>query len=150
MNDIVDRVQAFQKSEPDMKAGAEALLGTVDLTVHSVRQAFNLYFNHIAISDLAGKSDAQKRNWRKVKQRAVNNFVALCGDLQMDQISRKHGQEFRQWLAKRLQPKDASAGLNLNSANRDIGNMRGLFEAYWRYQGEETRDHPFRSLRFTE
>lgn len=79
----------------------------------------------------------------------MNNFIALFGDIAMDKITRKHGQNLHNWWGDRLQPKDGKKGLNPNSANRDIGNMRSLFEAYWKYEGDDRRENPFRLLRFT-
>jgi integrase len=148
VTDILTRLKVLDKAETVSEPDAEALLGCAKPTAHLVSDAFDLYCSNIAVSDLVGKSEAQKRSWRKVKQRAVNNFIALFGDIPMDQITRKHGQELHKWWGDRLKPKDGKKGLNPNSANRDIGNMRSLFEAYWKYEGSENRENPFNSLRF--
>jgi len=99
---------------------------------------------------LHGKSAKQKRDWEKIKRRAVNNFIALCGDLEMDKISRKHGRDFYNWWGKRLHPTDGSKPLHPNSANRDIGNLRKLFREYWVYEGDEKRENPFNNLRYSD
>lgn len=145
---VIERVKAVEASGPESEEDAAALLGAVPESAPPVSQAFKIYCDEIAISDTLGKSPEQAASWKKVKLRAVNNFIAVCGDLGMDGIGREHGRAFYNWWAERLKP-TAKRRLNPNSANRDLGNMRKLFTAYWEYEGEEDRDNPFRNLRFS-
>lgn len=39
-----------------------------------------------------------------------------------------------------------SRPLAANSANRDMGNLRKLYREYWKYEGDEGRESPFRNL----
>ena len=149
LEEILDRLDALNRVAKPEPADTEALLGGVEPVALPVSEAFELYCRQIAVSDLLGKSEAQKRSWRKAKNRAVKNFIHLCGDLPMDHITRKHAQQFRQWWTERLTPKDGRKALNPNSANRDIGNLRMLFQAYWAYEGDGDRTNPFDKLRFT-
>ncbi len=151
LGELVDRIQTLQK-QPAMTEGieAQAILGSVKETHMPVSQAFKLYADKLSIGTLKGKSAAQQKTWRKPKERALANFIALFGDLPMDKITRKHGQEFYKWWGERVNPPDGSKGLNPNSANRDIGNMRTLYNSYWVYQGQDTRSNPFKGLNYTE
>ncbi|MCK5750045.1 MAG: integrase, partial [Oricola sp.] len=124
------------------------LLGAVEPAAPAISEAFDTYCSQIAKTDLMGKSDEQKANWKKIKLRAVNNFIAVCGDLPMDKIGRKEAQKFRGWWGERLEAKDEKKGRHPNSANRDIGNLRTLCEAFWQYEGEAERANPFDKLRF--
>ena len=38
----------------------------------------------------------------------------------------------------------------LNSANRDLGNLRKLYRTYWTYEGQEEHQNHFRELRFSD
>ena len=101
------------------------------------------------MSDLLGKSDAQKNSWRRVKNRAVTNFISVVGDRDMAEITRQDAQAFREWWARRVAPTDGTKAMHPNSTNRDIGNMRTLFKAFWEYEGERDRTNPFDGLRLT-
>ncbi len=146
--ELMDRLAQISRAPAVQKGEAEALLGAAEPSAPLVSEAFEIYCKQIALSDLLGKSEEQKTSWKKVKLRAVNNFISVCTDLPMDQITRKHAQEFRKWWGERLKPKGEFKGLNPNSANRDIGNMRTLCEAYWDYEGEVNRENPFAKMRF--
>lgn len=148
IDEILDRIVEISKHPHTKKGEAEAMLGTAEPAAVPMSEAFEIYCDQIALSDLLGKSDEQKASWKKVKLRAVSNFIAVTGDLPMDKITRRHAQEFREWWGERLKPKGNKRALNPNSANRDIGNMRSLFQAFWDYEGEPDRPNPFNKMRF--
>lgn len=151
VTDILSRLtDALKVPVRDQKEEVEALLGGTAPQKLKISKAFDLYCREIAVGDLHGKSSKQKKDWEKVKRRAVNNFISLCGDLEMDKISRKHGREFYNWWGKRLNPDDGTKALHPNSANRDIGNLRKLYREYWLYEGDEKRDNPFNKLRYSD
>jgi len=126
---------------------AEAVLGTAKSVAHPISAALDLYFTRIAAGTLKNKSEAQQRNYRKPKQRAVANFVTLFGDLAMDEITRVQAREFYDWWTGRLFPEGKQKPLSADSANRDLSNLRNLFQEYWIFEGEEGRENPFRNLR---
>ena len=66
----------------------------------------------------------------------------------MDAITRTHAKSIFDWWSGRVNPTDGSKPLHANSANKDLTNLRILFERFWEYQGEDQRDNPFRNLRF--
>ena len=132
------------------KREAEAVLGIVPKPSVIFSAAFEIYCKQIAVSELIGKSEAQKKSWRKVKLRAVNNFITIVGDLPMDGITREHAREFYNWWAGRLIPQGNKKALTTNSANRDLGNIRKLYRQYWEFEGDEMRENPFRILSFAK
>ena len=150
LTDILDRLAELGRRPEPRKYEAEALLGGVKRKETRLSKAFKIYCEQIAISDLLGKSEAQKRNWKKLKQRAVTNFVNVCGDIPMDKITRKDAQKFRGWWGDRLKPTNGKKGLSPDSANRDIGNMQVLFKAYWDFEGDTEKSNPFDKMRFAK
>ncbi|MGB6229436.1 MAG: hypothetical protein WBF53_04845 [Litorimonas sp.] len=111
-----------------MEAIADAVLGAAPEPIVTVRDALALYFDKLAVNDLRTKSPAQAANWRLPKERAIENFVALCGNLPMNAIDRSHGRAFYEWWGERLHPSDGSKSMKANSANRDLGNPQKLFD----------------------
>ncbi len=146
--DILDRLSAIPVRNAPDKTEADAVLGTVSPPAVKISQALEVYFSEIAVTDQIGKSDSQLKSWRKVKRRAVSNFVKVVDDLPMHKINRDHARKFYNWWSDRLRPTDGSKPLSGNSADRDLGNLRKLFREYWKYEGDENRQNPFRNLNF--
>lgn len=150
ISELLERIEALPSHNLPMKRDAEAVLGIPTKPSVPISIAFAIYCDQIAVSDLIGKSPSQKASWKKVKKRAVSNFIELCGDLGMEEINRDHARTFYSWWGEKVIPTDGSKGLSPNSANRDIGNLRKLYSSYWDFEGEEARENPFRKLNFTE
>ena len=150
MTEVIDRIRALEGSLSTRQAVPEtdALLGTAPKASIPISEAFELYCDKISIGDQKGKSPDQRRNWRKVKARAVKNFIGLRGDKPMAEIDRHDGQAFFEWWGAKVDPKDDSKPRSGNSANKDLTNLRILFRSYWSYEGEPKRDNPFDDLRF--
>ena len=66
----------------------------------------------------------------------------------MRAITRQDGFQYYNWWKDRLIDKPGRPSLSPNTANRDIGNIRVLFEAYFKHIGKEDRLNPFRNLSF--
>ena len=96
LNEIIARLaDALKPASPGaQKQEVEALLGGPKPVATVISEAFEIYCRDLEIGDLKGKSRVQQKAWRKVKYRAVNNFIKLCGDLPMDKITRKEGRDF--------------------------------------------------------
>jgi len=150
LSDILDRLRTIPVSKSPDKEEADAVLGTVAPPVIKISQALDIYCAEIAISEQMGKSEPQQKSWKKVKLRAVNNFIKIVGDTPMHKINRDHARKFYNWWAGRLRPKDGSKPLTGNSANRDLGNLRKLYREFWEYEGDENRENPFRNLSFSK
>lgn len=150
IDDLVERIKSLPENVVPRQSEADAVLGLVPKPSVTITQAFDIYCTKIAISELIGKSDAQKKSWKKVKLRAVNNFVKIVGDVSMSELTRDHAREFYNWWSSRLIPKGNQKPLTTNSANRDMGNLRKLYREYWEFEGEVDRDNPFRKLSFAD
>ena len=150
VEELIDRVQTL-KSEDITQIDSEAVLGTIEPPKDTIRDAFKLYCDKLSISETSRKSPEQLLRWQETKARAVEHFVALCGNLTMDEVARKHGRKFFDWWGERLRPDNETARTyRPNSANRELGNLRLIFREYWTYHGEEDRENPFRKLRFKD
>lgn len=148
--EIMERLRSIPTDPVPNKKDADAVLGLVERPSVKISQAMDLYCEEIAVSELLGKSDEQKKSWRKVKMRALKNFIKVNGDLPMHEITRDHARKYYNWWAGRVAPKNGAKPLTTNSANRDIGNIRKLFRKFWEYEGEEGRENPFRNLSFAK
>lgn len=153
LSEIAERIRlvdAKDQAKPSAgeQAEAEALLGGVEAPPISISEAFELYCSEIAIDELLSKSDAQKRLWRKTKQRGAQYLIDLIGDKPITAITRQDGLAYYNWWKDRLVSKNGEKPLSPNTANRDIGNVRVLYSAYFKHIGEEERPNPFRNLSF--
>jgi len=148
LEDLFQRLLHVARNPENEAKEVEAVLGGVKAPIVTISQAHDIYCNKIAISELVGKSESQIASWKKVKLRAVSNFIKICGDLPMDKITRKDARKFYDWWGKRLIPSDECKPLTSNSANRDMGNVRKLYTKYWEFEGDEDRSNPFRKLSF--
>ena len=83
LEDIVKRLLEVARHPEKEKTEARALLGGVTRPKIPVSKAFEIFCEKIAVSQVIGKSDAQKQAWKKAKKRAVTNFIKTCGDLPM-------------------------------------------------------------------
>lgn len=145
---LVERLRvALDRDLPD--AVAKPLLGSVEIPKTTVSGAFDLYCDEIVADELVGKSQVQKDQWKKVKRRAVNNFIALVSDKPMDEITIDDAKKvYKHWLA-RIAPKEGAPTASFSSGNRDLGNMRVLYDAYFKHMGDARRDNPFDGLNFS-
>ncbi|MBL4854151.1 MAG: integrase [Robiginitomaculum sp.] len=148
LDDILSRLAFMMKDTGERKQNAEAVLGGAKVPRIKLSKAFELYCSRAEVGELANKSPAQVKAWKKAKYRAITNFVKLVGDLHMHQIQRFHAQKFYDWWALRLQPKGGQQPLKANTANRDLGTLNKLFREFWIHEGQENRENPFRNLRF--
>lgn len=146
--ELRDRFDEIEEHRTPL-ATAEALVGFVEVPAVTVSKAFEVYCEEIVPDELINKSAGQRAQWKKVKQRAVNNFVALCTDKAMVDITREDALKlYRQWQ-ERIAPKEGKPSHSASSGNRDIGNMRVLYEAYFTHMGEIDRPNPFAKLNFS-
>lgn len=147
-DDLMDRIRHVLQSGNEVQI-AEPLLGAVDVPKMTVSKAFDLYCDEIVADELINKSQVQKDQWKKVKRRAVNNFIKLVSDKPMEEITIDDAKKvYRHWL-NRIAPKEGSATAGASSGNRDLGNMRVLYEAYFKYHGDARRENPFDGLGFS-
>ncbi|WP_283196561.1 DUF6538 domain-containing protein [Rhizobium sp. BT04] len=147
---ILARIDALKEQAP--VPVIEAGLGGVEHPEVTVTEAFRIYCDEIAAHEIATKSKGQKARWLSGKQGAVDNFVEVVGDLVMTEISRADGHTYHQYWRKRIAPGkgEGPATHTPSHGNRRIGNMRVLFDAYFKYLGEPDRPNPFDGLSYRE
>ena len=159
-NGLMERIRLLERGtsagQPPNAQDAEALLGAVpepvqeeivDLTKGS--EAFQLYLDEIAFDEQYNKSPKQKYSWEKTKRTSIKYFIDVIGDLAMSEISREDALAYRTWWMERMIPREeGEKPAKPNTANRHIGNMRTLYEAYFAHKGDETRLNPFRKMFF--
>ena len=104
----------------------------------------------IRAAELAGKSEKQREQWKKVKKLAVTSFIAVVGDLAMVDITRDHARQLYQHWVKRLAPTDGSKKKSASLGKRRMGDMRILYEEYFKHLGDIDRQNPFDGLTFSE
>lgn len=155
LDDIIARIATAARSGGSRPV-TRAVLGYHVKPRIKVSEAFEVYCDQIATQDLRGKSEQQRKEWRKVKQRAVTNFVALNGDIAISDTTRDHALKLFEFWRIRIAPTDSEIedGAKIThapaSGNRDLGNMRVLFGEYHRHIGEMDRFNPFAGLGFSE
>ncbi|GAA2866960.1 integrase [Aminobacter niigataensis] len=151
LRDVVSRLEAVM-DERTLPATNRAVMGTIPAPSVTLTAAFKVYTDEIVHDELRGKSESQKRSWRKVKQRAVNNLVDVCGDLPISEITRSDALKLYNLWLERIAPKKKGARSTHKptSGNRDLGNLRGLYESYHKHQGIEIKQNPFDGLGFAE
>ncbi|WP_421912768.1 tyrosine-type recombinase/integrase [Mesorhizobium sp.] len=149
-DDLRRRFAAVKESSQRGELGP-ALLGAIEVPKTKVSDAFDTYCNEIVADELLGKSEVQKAQWKKVKQRAVNNFILLVSDKPMDEITPDDARTvYKHWLGRIVPKKGEKATASANSGNRDLGNMRVLYEAFFKYQGDAQRPNPFDGFSFSQ
>lgn len=128
---------------------AVALAGAVDVPKTRIKAAFDIYCDEIVADELIGKSQAQKDQWKKVKLRAVNNFIKIVSDKAVDEITTDDARKvYKHWLA-RIAPKNGPPTATASSGNRDLGNLRVLYGAYFKHMGDAQRANPFDGFGFS-
>ncbi|WP_416368606.1 DUF6538 domain-containing protein [Tritonibacter mobilis] len=108
---------------PQEREHARALLGTVqgdDLRVSKMPEVYE----GISAYRLALKNPEQMRMWRGTFKRAAAEFVAICGDLKMSQITDAEALRFKEHFRARV----VAGNLLANSANRSLGAIGTMFK----------------------
>lgn len=146
VRDLVARMKPLAgKTGADLKRLADATLGGAPEPVLTVTKALTEFLAKIAPGELAGKSPKQIDDYKKVKRRAVSNFVARYGDKPLWSISRDDALDFYDWWQGRI-----DGGMSGNSGNRDVGNMRRLWRDLAKRSGRRDLQNPFDGLSFKD
>lgn len=118
---VVARLQLAKSLEPN--GMSEVILGVASgcSPGFSTSDALEQYLEFES-PNINGHSAGQKRTWINEKRRAVKNFERVVGLKQLAQIERTDVLQFREWWATRIK----DDGLSPSSANRDLGNLKGI------------------------
>lgn len=145
--EIVQRFKTVEHVRPTDLSNAALLGGELPEPV-KLSKAFDTYCEKIAAAELAGKSPKQKDDWKKVKQRAVDNLIAvLKEDKALLEITRDDALKFHKFWSDKITGKER---LSPNSGNRDVGNVRALIRAWLAYFDIRDHSNPFDGLRFED
>lgn len=155
---LLERIEVLERqtgaSGRPPRADTEALLGGVERPekpVADVTSAFELYVSDIAFDEQKKKSPKQRRNWEKTKRTSINYFIDVIDDVPLNEITREMALAYRSWWIERMIPGDGDTKpASPNTANRHIGNMRSLYDAYFTHIGSEERLNPFRKMFFKD
>lgn len=148
-DDLLRRLEAL--SGPGGSPQAEAVLGLVEQPRDTVTEAFEIYLKVITPHELIMKSRVQREDWEKVKRRAVSNFISLNGNVALTEVTREHAHRlYKFWMDRIAPPNGAKPTHTASSGNRDMGNMRQLFERYHKHVGQPDKLNPFAGLSFIE
>ena len=120
--ELLSRIETVdaQRSEPPEAA---ALLGGVAEPPITVQRALELYWP-LAHDRTIGKSDDQLRRWRNPRIKAIRNFIDVCGNLPIKEITGDIMLDFRAWWVERVDVE----GLTANSANKDLGHLGDILK----------------------
>jgi integrase len=149
VEEIVQRVTAIMGNGTPAIV-SKAVMGGEQVPKVRVSEAFEIYCDEIVADQIAGKSPAQRKQWEKVKRRAINSFIAVVENKAMMDITRDDARAFhKHWLDK-VAPKGGGQRKSASMGNRMVGNMRVLYDAYFAHLGELDRQNPFNRLSFAE
>ncbi len=143
---IIDRLDALQSDIPETDENVTALLGGKEKPKFPISEALDSYIefekpNHTR------KNESQLRKWKNPKVKAVSNFIKICGDLSVEQITRNDILAFRSWWQERVE----SESLSPNSPNKDFTHLRTLlFFAKDNHGADISVDELFSRIRFKE
>ncbi|GJD60854.1 hypothetical protein [Methylobacterium frigidaeris] len=70
-------------------------------------------------------SPDQQRKWRNPKLRAIANLVDVTGDRPLEEVTRAHALDCRDWWQKRV----LAEGIEIATTNKDFGHLNPMFKA---------------------
>ncbi len=97
---------------------ARALAGVVPKPSLTVRQALKEYWP-LTKDQLLQKSPNQIRLWENPRKKAINNFVEVCGNKAVQDITRDDLLDFRQWWMERI----SEGQVRPDTANKDFTHL---------------------------
>ncbi|MEM6635535.1 MAG: DUF6538 domain-containing protein [Pseudomonadota bacterium] len=110
---VLERVEAASDHRE-----AVATLGAAPAPLITISKALDAYFKFVRDETL-GKSRDQLRRWRNPRKKAVKNFIHLCGDKPIIEITRDDMLDFREWWLEKIIEEE----LTPNSGNKDLGHL---------------------------
>jgi len=105
VEEIVQRVTAIMGSGTPAVVST-AVMGGEQVPKVRVSEALDIYCSEIVADEIAGKSPAQRKQWQKVKRRAINSFIAVVEDKAMTEINRDDARAFHKHWLNKVVPKD--------------------------------------------
>lgn len=120
--ELITRIKPIKEIE-QVPNGVQAALGGEDEPVIKLRKALKQYWS-LTKHRLLNKSDNQARKWQHPRQRAVDNFVNVCGNKSINKIVRNDLINLRDWWLERIEEED----LKPATANKDFMHLKDIIE----------------------
>lgn len=115
IENIVSRIEAVKNDVGGNPDRIGAILGSHSRPDLPVSTVLLDYFD-FEQPNLLNKSEDQIRKWKNPRKKAIDNFIRICGDKDVSEITRDDVLEFREWWYERIK----SEGLTANSSNKDF------------------------------
>lgn len=148
IDELLDRTYALA---PRIEPGVvKALMGGIEKPSVKLSDAWDVFKSEIAPHQIARKSPAQKKKWLETKRAAVDIFIEVVGDLDVNVIEREHARKLFLHFQNLIAPKTGPAKASPSLGNRRLGDMRGLLREYFTHLGEPDRKNPFEKLSFKD
>lgn len=121
--DLLKRIEAIEATPKyRRKKAAAPLLGAVDKPKINLKRALEFYW-HLTRDRLVGKSKDQIRRWENPRKKAIKNFIAVVGNLPLEDIEGDDMLDFTDYWQKRMEKE----GITANSANKDLVHLSDIF-----------------------
>ncbi|WP_027168348.1 DUF6538 domain-containing protein [Mesorhizobium sp. WSM3224] len=146
---ILQRVESTI-SEPPKSPTLDAVGGMVQRPDDKISDALNLYFSEIARDELRTKSPDQRKRWKAKRQMSVALFIELVEDKPMTLITRDDARKVHKYWLDRVAPEQGPGDRSASTGNRNMGNLRTLYAAYFRHFGFPEQKNPFADLSFSD
>ncbi len=118
---IINRIKTIDNSREIDEKAISALLGGIDKPALLLKDLWSDYYSFMK-PDLNRKTSEQLRKWKNPRIKAFKNFIDICGDIPVHEISRDHILTFRMWWADRIREETMSP----NSPNKDLTHLKSL------------------------
>lgn len=137
--DLVSRILSISddRSNP---AVVSAVLGGAPVTLPRMSEVWP-EVQVLSEAENRNKSAAQVAKWISPRDRSIGEWVQVTGDPPIDQITRTHALNFRQWWSDRV----TRDGLTPQYANKTIGHLSAIWTTYTRAHDLDM-PNPFRKL----
>ncbi len=149
MEDIRDRFAAVSDARTTPHAVEVAVMGGVDRPQVKVSEAFKIYCEEIVAAEIALKSEEQKKEWKKIKQYAVDAFISVIGDIAIEDITRDHAKKLHAYWSKKISGEADGKKKSASLGKRRMGDMSVLYKKYFAHLGVE-KQNPFEELTFNQ
>lgn len=125
LSDIVNRLEVLEARESttdpvsiDAALGRAPAPGGAGLSLSQLLSTFE----SVVRADIRDLSPDQLRRWRNAKRRAVDNLIAIVGDLDIAALTRDQALEYRTWWQGRI----LEDGIDPDTANKDFGHIKRM------------------------
>lgn len=116
LEELMTRIESLRQTPELEEEQVTAICGGEEESAYPISQAL-LDFVEFNKPNLLDKSEDQIRKWKNPRNKAISNFISVCGDLDAPAITRQDILKFRDWWFHRIKEEGKSA----NSANKDFG-----------------------------